>query len=192
MEQPNTSSGLSHTGNPTSINTTLPASDTMASSSLPSNEKQRGKREIIGFVNDRFPSKVHRSGRQPDTPHDDAGKSHGSDPDSQKHIFLSIFSGNKTKRPEIERISIGARKLDEIIQELNDNPIEAEAYKEQKLPADGQPEWIQRSRHLIAHMMEQRSFHYAIIVLIIIDLVIVFVELVVGELPFIVFFSCKR
>jgi hypothetical protein len=191
MEHTNTSSGLSHTDTHNSINETLPAGDTIASSSLPSNEKQRGKRGIIRFVNDRFPSKVHPLGRQPDPSHDGADKSHGSDPNSQKRIFLSIFSRNKTKRPEVERISIGARKLDEIIQELNNNPIEAEAFKAQKIPADGQPEWIQRSQHLIAHMMEQPSFHYAIIVLIIIDLIIVFVELVVGELPFIVFCSCK-
>jgi hypothetical protein len=188
MEQPNTSSGLSHTGNPTSINTTLPASDTMASSSLPSNEKQA----IAKSVNDRirFPFKLHRLGRQPDNPHDGADKLHGSDRDSQKRSALSIFSRVKAKPSHINKTSIGEKKLDEIIQDLNDHPVEEEAFEEQKIPVTSCPKWMQRFRHFIVHMMEQPKFHYAIVVLIIIDLIIVFVEMVVGKLPFI-FFACQ-
>jgi hypothetical protein len=140
MEHTNTNSGLSHTDTHNSINETLPAGDTMASSSLPSNEKQAIAKSVNGRI--RFPFKLHRLGRQPDNPHDGADKLHGSDRDSQKRSALSIFSRVKAKPSHINKTSIGEKKLDEIIQDLNDHPVEEEAFEEQKIPVTGCPKWM--------------------------------------------------
>jgi hypothetical protein len=183
MEHTNTSSGLSHTDTHNSINETLPADNILASSSLPSNQKQRGKQVTVKSVNGRirFPFKLQRLRRQTDTPHDDVDKRHGSYSCSRKRSASSIFSWVKANPSQINKTSVGEKKLNKIIQDLNDNPVEEEAFKEQKISVKGYPKWIQRSRQFIVHMMEQPKFHYVIIFLITIDLIIVFVELVIGE-----------
>ncbi|CAF1053488.1 unnamed protein product [Adineta ricciae] len=75
------------------------------------------------------------------------------------------------------RSSVGETKLNEIIHDLNDNTLENEVVQ-----IDGHSKWIKKSRKFIVHLMEQPTFHYAIIVLIILDLIIVFVELIIAQL----------
>jgi hypothetical protein len=80
--------------------------------------------------------------------------------------------------------SIGEQKLNDRIQDPsgNSNKAEAKAVEEPNTPEVGYFKRIDRSRQFIVYMMEQRTFHYAIIILIIIDLIVVFVELVPGKL----------
>jgi hypothetical protein len=126
-----------------------------------------------------------------DMPQKSLDKSHDNDPHSQERIVPSLLSRFKKKRALSARFSIGESKLNEIIQDLNENPFEEEAFKEetfeeeQKIEVTGFWKWIHQSRHFIVHMMEQPKFHYAIIILIIIDLLIVFIELVICKLSLI-------
>jgi hypothetical protein len=78
--------------------------------------------------------------------------------------------------------SIAGNKLEEIIEDLNENPPENEVFEEKGTWRKTPFEWINRSRKFARHIMEQAKFHYAIIILVIIDLIIVFIELTVGKL----------
>jgi len=193
MKQSLTSLSISTMEIPTTINETLSIDDKMISSSSPSNRKRQSKEAIVKSLNNRNKSLSGSNGleHQMDMPQKSLDKSNDNYSHSQERIVPSLLSRFKKKRAPSARFSIGESKLNEIIQDLNENPFEEEAFKEetfeaeQKIEVTGFWKWIHQSRHFIVHMMEQPNFHYAIIVLIIIDLLIVFIELVICKLSLI-------
>jgi len=195
MKQSPTSLSISTVEIPTTINETLSIDDKMISSSSPSNRKRQSKEAIVKSLNnpDRFLSGSNGLEQKMDIPQNSIDKSNDNYSHSQQQrIVPSLVSRFKKKRPGSTKFSIGENKLNEIVQDLNENPFEEEAFKEetfeeepfeeQKIEVTGFRKWIHQSRHFIVHMMEQPNFHYAIIVLIIIDLLIVFIELVICKL----------
>ena len=87
-------------------------------------------------------------------------------------------------RPSLH--SIAENQLEEIIKDLNENPPEKAAFEEKDTWRRTPFKWIDRSRQYIRHIMEQARFHYAIIILVKIDLIIVFIELTIGKWFFII------
>jgi hypothetical protein len=82
-------------------------------------------------------------------------------------------------RPSLH--SIAEDQLEEIIKDLNENPLEKKAFEEKGTWQRTSFKWVNRSRRFIRHMMELPKFHYAIIILVKIDLIIVFIELTIGK-----------
>jgi hypothetical protein len=194
MKQSPTSLSISTMEIPTTINETLSIDDKMISSSSPSNKKRQSKEAIVKSLNNpvRFLSGSNGLEQKMDIPQNSIDKSNENYSHSQERILPSLVSRFKKKRPGSTKFSIGENKLNEIVQDLNENPFEEEAFKEETFeeePFEKQKigltpfwKWIHKSRHFIVHIMEQPNFHYAIIALIIIDLVIVFIELVICKL----------
>lgn len=87
--------------------------------------------------------------------------------------------------------SVGENKLNEIIHDLNDNTLEEEAFDKEKIQDDSKVKWVRKSRQFIIHIMELPTFHYTIIILIILDLIIVLIELIIGK-PISIYYSFQR
>jgi len=192
MKQSPTSLSLSTMEIPNTINETLSIDDKMISSSSPSIKKRQSKEAIVKSLNNpiRFLSGSNGLEQQMDMPQKSLDKSNDNYSHSQERIVPSLLSRFKKKRRPSASFSVGQNKLNEIIQDLNENPFEEEAFKEEtfeekKIEVTAFRKWIHQSRHFIVHIMEQPNFHYAIIVLIIIDLIIVFIELVICKLSII-------
>jgi hypothetical protein len=184
MKQAERSLSLSTMDIPTTINETLSIDDKMISSLSPSIKKRQNKEATVKSRNNpiRFLSQSNGMEKKINIQQKSLDKSHDNYPHSQEHILPSLLSRFKKKRALSSTFSLGENKLNEVIQDLNENPFKEETFQEQKIELTGFGKWIHQSRHFIVHIMEQPNFHYAIIVLIIIDLIIVFIELVICKL----------
>ncbi|CAF1276142.1 unnamed protein product [Didymodactylos carnosus] len=79
--------------------------------------------------------------------------------------------------------SIGAVKLRNIIEELNKISVEERGVPEDNgISVMDSWKWVRQSRRRLANFVQQPKFHYTIIILIIVDLMIVFVDLVLAQL----------
>lgn len=94
-------------------------------------------------------------------------------------IALSLNENGK-----LRRFSVGESKLNDIIDNLNDNTLEKEAFGDQNIQVNNEITCIQKSREIIVYVMEQPTFHYGVVSLIILDLIIVFIELIIGKSRF--------
>jgi hypothetical protein len=165
------------------INEKSPIQDTTVPPSSPSTEIKRNQEGTIKSVNRRikFPFGSHSARQQPHTPQKDAEKLQGSHLDSKRRTVSSIFSQRQAKQSPSIRPSVADGKLKEIIQDLSENPVENEVFEEKTIPVTGLSKWIRESRQFLRELMEKPAFHYVIIVLIIIDLIVVFMELTIGK-----------
>ena len=157
------------------VNEVLPTQHAKVSISLPSPQIKRIQRHLTIANGSNF------SWEQSFTPQKDSIQLQGSQSDLKKRLVPSMFTQTKTKQPSIDRPSITDERLKEIIQNLHDHPIDEEIFDEKQSSAIGCNKYIGRSRKFLRHLMEQPRFHYIIIVLIIIDLIIVFIELTLGN-----------
>jgi hypothetical protein len=185
MDLPVTNSTRSSADISTDINEMLSEKDNILS--LPSAKKKRNKKATFKSANPHngFPPGSNSSKHQSGTPQQDARKAYGNHPDLHKHFPASMFSHVKSKLTHSHKESSTAdKRLKEIIQSLTENPLKNQDFVEKKKPANDCSERVRKSRKFLAHMMEQPKFHYIIIVLIMLDLVIVFVELIMGTFSF--------
>ncbi|CAF4740333.1 unnamed protein product, partial [Rotaria sp. Silwood2] len=98
---------------------------------------------------------------------------------------------------QIERVRLSSRpsngeiKLGNMIREINEMPVldeeeeeeeeEEIAAVEEKIPTSNFLRRIQQSRRFLKQILGKPAFHYTIIILIIVDLIVVFIDLVLGE-----------
>jgi hypothetical protein len=78
--------------------------------------------------------------------------------------------------------SKGEIKLSNLIDELRKFSIEKEIVTSEKFSINNSTNWIKISRQRLVHFLSQPRFHYFIIVLVMLDLMIVLVDLVLGML----------
>jgi hypothetical protein len=178
MERPGTNLTIPFSDTSTNINEMMLEQNNIVPSSLPTNKTKRNKLVIAKPT-----LKSHPPTNQLDTPQDDAHKSYENNPGSEKQLVPTFFAKFK-KKPTISnrQPSIADNALKDIIHDLDENPVEEEAFKEEKTPPSGCSKRVHDSRKFLRHLMEQPAFHYTIIVLIMLDLIIVFVDLIVGKL----------
>jgi hypothetical protein len=195
MEGSRTNSTTPFNDTSTNINEMLPEQNNIVSTSSSTNKIKRNKIAIVKPANQSngFPLKSHSSTDQADTPQDDAHKSYKNHPGSEKNTIPSFFSKFKKQRPVIQKnVSVVDNTLKDIIYDLDANTTEAQAFEEKEIPPTGSVKCVRKSRKIFGHVLENSKFHYLVIVLIMIDLVIVFIELVLGKLPFILFILICR
>ena len=184
IEQPGASSTIALNDTYTNINEMLPERNSIVASSSPKDKTKRNKIAIAKPVNQGNGSPLisHISRNQSDTPQNDAHTSNENHPGSQKNSVHTFFAKlKKTPKTPNRLFSIADKKLKDIIHDLDENPVEDDAFAEHTTTT-GCSKRIRLSRKVIQHIMEQPNFHYVIIVLIMLDLIIVFVDLVVGKL----------
>ena len=163
--------------NPTSIyevNEVLPACYAKISTSLLSPQIKQIQHHLT------VPNGSNFSEEQSFSPQD-SKQSQGNQSGLKKGLVPSVLSQIKMRRPIIHQPSITDKRLKEIIQNLQDHPIEEELFDGERSPINARGKYIVRSRRFLRHLMKQPKFHYIIITLIIIDLIIVFVELTIGK-----------
>ena len=164
--------------NPTSIyevNEVLPACYAKISTSLLSPQIQRIQHHLT------VPNGSNFSGKQSFSSQKDSKQSQGNQSRSKKSLVPSILSQIKMRRWIIDQPSITDKRLKQVIQNLQDHPIEEELFDEEQSPINAGGKYIARSRRFLRRLMKQPRFHYIIITLIIIDLIIVFIELTIGK-----------
>lgn len=81
----------------------------------------------------------------------------------------------------LPRLSQGDIKLSNIIEELQKISIEEKGKKDEEISIKNSSNWIEMSRRRLAHLLLLPNFHYSIIVLVIIDLIVVLIDLVLGK-----------
>jgi hypothetical protein len=186
MEQTVTTSTRPFTDTVTNINEMLPDQNNIHLS--PSAAKKHNKKITFKSENHHngSPTETNLSEHQSDTPQEDARKSIGNHPNSQKRgIAALVFSLFETKVAHSQKKPSAAdNRLREIIQDLRPSRPEDEDSSEQNMHATGCLKWYRPSRKFLQHAMEQPKFHYIIIVLIVLDLIIVFVDLIIGKFSF--------
>ncbi|CAF1445628.1 unnamed protein product [Rotaria sp. Silwood1] len=87
------------------------------------------------------------------------------------------------------RLSKGEIKLSDMIREINEITVldeeeeqeEEIAAVEKTIPTSNFLHQIQQSRRFLRSILNKSAFHYTIIILIIVDLIVVFIDLVLGE-----------
>ncbi|CAF1090382.1 unnamed protein product [Rotaria sp. Silwood1] len=87
------------------------------------------------------------------------------------------------------RLSKGEIKLSDMIREINEITVldeeeeqeEEIAAVEKTIPTSNFLHRIQQSRRFLRSVLNKPAFHYTIIILIIVDLIVVFIDLVLGE-----------
>lgn len=81
-----------------------------------------------------------------------------------------------------KRLSKGQLKLNHMIHEIDE--LAAEDVNDNNVDDISKPIFIrriQKSRKFLRHILEQPAFHYTVIILIIVDLIAVFIDLVLGK-----------
>ncbi|CAF1187502.1 unnamed protein product [Adineta steineri] len=90
-----------------------------------------------------------------------------------------VKENNQLKLP---RHSQGDIKLSSIIEELQKFSLESELKNSDEESINDSHSWIQIARRQLAHYLVLPKFHYSIIVLVVIDLIVVLVDLVLAQL----------
>ena len=103
----------------------------------------------------------------------------------------------KIVKESTNRISPGAsrgdNKLANLISELQKFSIEEEEIKKpENLSIQNPNNWMKISRKFFSNLLSNSKFHYCIIILVILDLMVVLVDLVLGLFVFLIFFVFKN
>jgi len=99
--------------------------------------------------------------------------------DVKQSKWKIIKESNHLILPSVSR---GEIKLTNIINELKKFSIEQQIQEVEKVSINNSNNWIKISRQHLLHYLSQPRFHYCIIILVIIDLMVVLVDLVLGML----------
>lgn len=186
-------STLTEASNSTSIdevNEIRRAQNVKISASLPSTETRQIQHRLTVPIESNISTKQSFNSPQ------NSKKSRGSQSGLRKRLVPSILSQIKSKQPLISQVSVADKQLKEIIQNLHDHPIEEEIFNENQSSINARGKYIGRSRRFLRRLMEKPKFHYIIITLIIVDLIVVFVELILGNdicfKPILIFVSFRN
>ncbi len=111
------------------------------------------------------------------------------DPYDTKSVPLNQQKSKWTKvkaahRRILPRTSVGDVKLSNIIDELQKFAIEEEevASENEEIPVSNCCDLIRLSRRRLAYYLQQPTFHYVIILLVVTDLIVVLIDLVLGRI----------
>jgi hypothetical protein len=85
-----------------------------------------------------------------------------------------------SNRRMLPRHSQGEIKLNNLIQELQKFSSEEKHHKTEHFSMPNSFNWVKISRQRLAYYLSLPTFHYSIIVLVILDLIVVLVDLVLG------------
>jgi len=99
--------------------------------------------------------------------------------DIKESKWKIVKDSNKRILP---RHSQGEIKLNNLIQELQKFSTEEKHHKTEQFSITNSFNWIKISQQRLAHCLSLPTFHYSIIVLVILDLIVVLVDLVLGML----------
>jgi hypothetical protein len=186
MEQIDTISVRPFTDTSTNINEMHSDRDKILPS--PSPQKKRNTQAILKSANNHsgFSPGSNLSSRQSGTPQQNAHKANENHPKLQRTSVASIiFSHVKSKLTHPHKQPSAADiKLQDIIRDLGVEGGEDQHSSERDIPETGCLKWVRLSQKFLTYVMEQPKFHYVIIVLIIIDLILVFVDLIIGKFSF--------
>jgi hypothetical protein len=112
---------------------------------------------------------------------------------SEDKSINSLSSGIKQSKWKIvkesndrilPRYSRGDIKLSNLIAELKKFSTETQAEKKEEISINAAWKWVKRSRSVLEKLLLNPKFHYFIIILVIIDLIVVLVDLVLGKFYF--------
>jgi Na+-transporting NADH:ubiquinone oxidoreductase subunit NqrD len=112
---------------------------------------------------------------------------------SEDKSINSLSSGIKQSKWKIvkesndrilPRYSRGDIKLSNLIAELKKFSTETQAEKKEEISINVAWKWVKRSRSVLEKLLLNPKFHYFIIILVIIDLIVVLVDLVLGKFYF--------
>lgn len=80
-----------------------------------------------------------------------------------------------------QNLSKGEIKLNNILDELKKFSIQGQNETSVKISTNNSKSWIKTSRECLSKFLSQPKFHYSIIILVIVDLMVVLVDLVLGK-----------
>lgn len=115
-----------------------------------------------------------------------------SEIDSTKKVFSEIKTSKwKVVQQSNEKLfsgtAKGSAKLTNILNELNQFSIDELNGKSERIAKIDSMNCFQSSRRYFANILNQTKFHYFIIITVVIDLIVVFVDLILG-----LFFNLKN